>query len=91
MACCDWDTFETAFRAAWQRYGAGEALIDWPRARRAWARHHCTGGEAAATQRQALCREGDYLWLTPQDTPGGRGGQGIPAPAPHRPVKPVSA
>lgn len=63
MTCCDWPTFEAAFRHAWETKGAGPALIDWAKAERDWRRHHCTGGEAARMQLQALAREADYLWL----------------------------
>jgi len=63
MACCDWSTFKDSFLAAWLKKGAGELLIDWPRAQKDWRRHHCTGGESASMQLQSLARESEYLWI----------------------------
>lgn len=65
-ACCDWQTFEDGFLATWRRKAnnnAGEALVDWVKAKKDWKRNHCTGSEAAAMQLQELAREGEYLWI----------------------------
>ena len=66
MACCDWNDFEIGVTAAFRRRGAADVLIDWPRARKDWKRHHCTGGEAAAMQLLDLSSEGDYLRVQPK-------------------------
>jgi hypothetical protein len=63
VACCDWDTFKESFLAAWRTKNVGEALIDWPIAKKDWKRHHCTGAEAVSMQMGVLAREADYLWL----------------------------
>ena len=73
--CCDWETYEESFLAAWARAkGApAECLIDWKLARRHWKRYGMTGYEGAWTQLKRLSEEADYLrgfW------PGGDGGGG---------------
>lgn len=63
MACCDWETFEEAFRAAWRRAKRSPSplLVDWDQARLYWDRYHCTGFEAARVQLTALDKEGEFL------------------------------
>lgn len=87
MPCCDWQTFEDGFLAAWRRKGAGELLIDWKRAKRDWRRHHCTGFEAASMQLRDLSREGEYLWSMPGG-PKGEGGGGGRRPINPKPLAP---
>ena len=74
MACCDWNDFESGMVAAFRSRGAAGVLIDWPRARKDWKRHHCTGGEAAAMQLRDLSAEGDYLRM--QALPRNKGNDG---------------
>lgn len=68
MACCDWQTFEDGFLAAWRkaRHTPGELLIDWRQAKTNWRRHHCTGGEAAKMQLVELANEGLDYWEPPK-------------------------
>lgn len=84
MACCDWATFCDSLLATWRKKKAGELLIDWDRAKTDWARHHCTGGEAAKMQLQMLARESDYLWLerVNKNRRDDDGGIACPAPVP---------
>lgn len=65
MACCNWETFEEAFLAAWRKakHTPSELLIDWRKARTDWMRHHCTGGEAATMQLREFAKDGEYLWV----------------------------
>lgn len=89
MACCDWETFYDGFVNTWSKAKAGDALIDWRRARRNWSRNHCTGGEAASMQLRALKLEGEYLFSTGRGKRNGGGDGGAPI-IPNRP-KPVPA
>jgi hypothetical protein len=87
--CCDWETFEDAFLAAWQdaRVAPATCLIDWKLARRHWNRYGMTGFEAAWTQRKALSDDAMYLrgfWPGGQD--GGGDGPGSTPPKTPSPL-----
>lgn len=64
MACCEWETFKDGFLGFWRqaRHNPSPLLIDWKDAEHLWRRHHCTGGEAARVQIQALREESNFLW-----------------------------
>lgn len=89
--CCDWETFEDGFLAAWSdtRVAPARCLIDWKLARRHWNLYGMTGYEAAWTQLKVLSDEAMYLrgsW------PGGdEDGGGGPAATPPKTPAPLPA
>lgn len=70
MKCCTFDVFLTGFMAAAHRHKIPLVCVNKMRARRDW-RSGMTGNEALLTQRTALLKEAEYIYLTQLD--GDRG------------------
>lgn len=97
MACCDWETYRDSFLGAWARdkTKASVLLIDWKKAKNAWQKYHCTGGEAARAQLTMLKKEAEYQWIAnsrkDKDDPDDRGPRWSPGPSPQPTPSPMLA